>query len=156
MPNLELRVTAPSDAAAVSDVMYDAFDIDEPRWALINDPAATTYSVFDNDALVAGTVVRWGHESEIDMLAVERARRGQGIGKAVIALIFEEARKRNVKQIIVGTASVSLDNILFYQKCGFRMSHVRRDFFDFIDPPIEENGIRLRDMIVFDYKLGQS
>jgi len=151
MSSIELRLTAPSDAAAVSQVMYDALEPDELRWALINDPAASTYAAYDGESLVAGAVVRWGTESEIDLLAVDDSRRGQGIGKHVVKLLLAEAQARAVQRVVVGTASVSLDNILFYQKCGFRMSHVRRDYFDHIIPPIEEHGIRLRDMIVFDY-----
>ena len=39
-----------------------------------------------------------------------------------------------------------------YQKCGFRMLRVERDFFDYIQPPIVEDGIGMRDMIVFSYE----
>ena len=53
----------------------------------------------------------------------------------------------------VGTGSVSLDNLAFYQKCGFRVSHVRRDYFHYIQPPLVVDGMTLRDMIVFEYVL---
>ncbi len=67
--------------------------------------------------------------------------------------LTNEARRRSVRVLLVGTGSVSLDNIAFYQKCGFRMSHVRRNYFEYIQPPLVVDGIRLRDMIVFDYVL---
>ena len=51
----------------------------------------------------------------------------------------------------MGTANSALDNIAFYQKCGFRMSAVKRDFFDYIQPRQREHGIEMRDMIVFSY-----
>jgi ribosomal protein S18 acetylase RimI-like enzyme len=77
------------------------------------------------------------------------ARAGHGHGTELVADLLAEARKRNVESVIVGTANCSLDNIAFYQRCGFRMDSVRRDYFDYIDPPIIENGIRMRDMLVF-------
>ncbi len=55
------------------------------------------------------------------------------------------------RTLLVGTANCSLDNIAFYQKCGFRMLAVKRGYFDYIQPPIVEHGIRMRDMIVFSY-----
>lgn len=62
-----------------------------------------------------------------------------------------ELSRRQGAALLVGTASAALDNIAFYQKCGFRMFEIRRDFFDYIQPPVYENGIRLLDMIVFRY-----
>ena len=101
--------------------------------------------------------MRWSdvptEESEIILLAVSPSRRGQGIGKWIVAALLDEARRRSVRVLLVGTGSLSLDNIAFYQKCGFRMSHVRRDYFDYIQPPLAIDGVTLRDMIVFDYIL---
>jgi hypothetical protein len=57
-----------------------------------------------------------------------------------------------VDGLVVGTANSSLDNIAFYQRCGFRMDSVRRDHFTYVDPPVSEFGIPMRDMIVFSYE----
>ena len=56
--------------------------------------------------------------------------------------------------MIVGTANSSIDNIAFYQKLGFRMAEIKRDFFKAYPTPIFENGIRALDMIVFEKELG--
>jgi len=53
--------------------------------------------------------------------------------------------------VLVGTANSSLENIAFYQKCGFRMDHVRRDYFVYVQPPVIQNGIVMRDMLVLRY-----
>jgi hypothetical protein len=45
-------------------------------------------------------------------------------------------------------------NILFYQKCGFRVHAVRPDYFWYYDEPLYENGLLVRDMIVFRHDLG--
>lgn len=41
--------------------------------------------------------------------------------------------------------------IAFYQRCGFRMLAVHRDFFAYVQPPQYEHGIAMRDMIVFSF-----
>ncbi len=66
---------------------------------------------------------------------------------------LEELRRRGGHALLVGTANAALDNIAFYQKCGFRMVEIRRDYFAYIQPPVAENGIILRDMIVLRYDL---
>ncbi len=71
----------------------------------------------------------------------------------IVAAILEEARRRQVQSVLVGTANSSIDNISFYQKCGFRMDSIRRDFFTYCPSPVYENGIRTIDMIVFRYDL---
>jgi len=133
--------------------MLDALSIPEQLWGIINDPHCTTYAAYRAEELVAGAVVRWGDESEIEVLAVAREQRRQGIGQIVVARLIEEARTRGASTLLVGTSSIALDNILFYQKCGFRMSHVRKNYFSETYPElkIEWRGIKLRDMIVFDY-----
>jgi hypothetical protein len=49
----------------------------------------------------------------------------------------------------VGTANASLGNIAFYQRCGFRMHHVRRDYFGYYRTARVEHGIEVRDLLVF-------
>lgn len=56
--------------------------------------------------------------------------------------------------LLVGTANASLENIAFYQKCGFRLYAVRQNYFDYIQPPIMEHGIPIKDMLVMRYMSG--
>lgn len=56
------------------------------------------------------------------------------------------------RRLVVGTANSTLDNIAFYQRCGFRMYAVKRDYFAYIQPAIVEDGIVMRDNIVFSYE----
>jgi hypothetical protein len=53
----------------------------------------------------------------------------------------------------VGTSSTSLGNIAFYQKCGFRVTAVRPDYFWYHAEPLVEHGIPVRDMLVFTHEL---
>jgi RimJ/RimL family protein N-acetyltransferase len=63
--------------------------------------------------------------------------------------LIDKARIRDVRSVLVGTANSSLSNIAFYQKCGFRIDHVRRDYFSYFAQPVMEDGILIRDMLVF-------
>jgi ribosomal protein S18 acetylase RimI-like enzyme len=80
--------------------------------------------------------------------------RGCGYGKQIMHVLQEELSRRGGRALLIGTANASLENIAFYQKCGFRMFEIRRDYFAYIQPPISEHGILLRDMLVLRYDLG--
>jgi GNAT superfamily N-acetyltransferase len=119
------------------------------------DHLSDTLYRFDLDnELVGAATMRWRDEpSELMELAVAATRQRSGIGRQIIAWLVAEARRRDRHAIEVGTRSTSLGNIAFYQKCGFRPSAVRRDYFWYYRPPLVEQGIPVRDMIVFRYDL---
>jgi ribosomal protein S18 acetylase RimI-like enzyme len=146
------RVLFPA-AETLMPILRDADEDDQRiRTTLAND-AYTTYAAFDGEQMVGAATVCWQeHESEIEYIAVAPSVRGQGYGKAIMAALLEEAQLRNVRTVLVGTGNSSWDTIAFYQKCGFRMDHVRKDYFDYIQPPLIEDGIRLQDMLVLRWE----
>jgi ribosomal protein S18 acetylase RimI-like enzyme len=152
MPILLQRMLFPA-AEMLMPILRDADEDDRRMRATLANDAYTTYAAFDGEQLVGAATVRWQeHESEIEYVAVAPSVRGQGYGKAIMAVLLEEARLRNVRAVLVGTGNSSPYHIAFYQKCGFRMDHIRKDYFDYIQPPIIENGIPLRDMLVFRWE----
>jgi GNAT superfamily N-acetyltransferase len=88
-------------------------------------------------------------------LAVAPQRHGHGLGRAIVAWLVEEAQRRGKSAVLVGTANAGIGQITFYQKCGFRMDHVRKDYFWYLRESAYEDGIQIRDMIVFRYNLSQ-
>jgi len=121
------------------------------RWSLKN-LSDTVYGAEDDGQLVGAATMRWNAEPcEIVELAVAENRHGQGLGRQIIEALLAEAQRRGKQRMVVGTGNSSLGNIAFYQKCGFRMDHVRRDYYWYLREPEIENGIRLRDMLVFSY-----
>lgn len=119
------------------------------QWSLANLSDAV-YRMDDDGALVGVATVSWrDDDAEIVELAIAPERQGRGFGKQLVAWLVDEARRRGKRGVIVGTSNASLDNIAFYQKCGFRMHAVRPDYFWYHDTPEVEFGIVLRDMIVF-------
>lgn len=156
-------------------VLRDAEEGEERIRAAILDPACTTYAAYVDGALVGAAVVRWNEDeasfpirpekqpssrspvrtataSEILYIAVVANLRGKSYGRQMIAAIQAELPEHG-HVLLVGTANSSLENIAFYQKCGFRMFEVRRDFFAYIQPPLQEHGIVMRDMLVLRYDL---
>ncbi len=149
-----MTLTASRDIDILLPLLREA-DEDEKLIAdAISNAANTAYLAWRDDRPFGAVMVHWHeHESEITYIAVEKASRGKGYGKMIIAALLDEARQRQVKSILVGTANSSMDNISFYQKCGFRMDSIRKNFFSYKPAPIYENGIRVIDMIVFRYDL---
>ncbi|UII58271.1 GNAT family N-acetyltransferase (plasmid) [Cytobacillus spongiae] len=90
---------------------------------------------------------------EIKNMALDDAYRGIGIGKTVLNQITEMYRMKGMLKVIVGTANSSIGNLAFYQKAGFRMTGIRKDFFKRYPDPIFEDGIRALDMVMFEMVL---
>ncbi|MGG4494643.1 GNAT family N-acetyltransferase [Brevibacillus reuszeri] len=85
---------------------------------------------------------------ELVNVAVDEGHQGQGIGKKLVLHAIEVAKASGYKTIEVGTGNSSLDQLALYQKCGFRMTWIDKDFFiRHYNEPIFENGIQLFDMV---------
>lgn len=85
---------------------------------------------------------------ELVNIAVDESLHGQGIGKQLVNHALQSARQLGFSTIEVGTGSTGVDQLALYQKCGFRMTGIDRDFFiRHYDEEIYENGMRLYDMV---------
>lgn len=134
-----LRLAEPSESAL--------------RWSLRN-LSDTIYRLDVEGELAGAATMRWRRDPcEMVELAVVPERQGEGLGRKFVAWLVGEARRRGKTEIIVGTSSTSASNLIFYQKCGFRIDHIRQDYFWYYDEPIYENGLPVRDMIVFRHDL---
>jgi GNAT superfamily N-acetyltransferase len=119
------------------------------HWSLAN-LSDMVYRMDLDGQLVGAATVQWRNDpAEIMELAIAPERQGQGLGKQLVAWLVEEARRRGKRRMLVGTANSSIGNIAFYQRCGFRMDHIRKDYFWYYREPHYEHGIQVRDMLVF-------
>lgn len=85
---------------------------------------------------------------EIMNIAVDIPFQNQGIGKALLQDAFERAILQGAKMIEIGTGNSSIQQLAFYQKCGFRIVGIDTDYFiRHYDEEIYEFGIRCVDMI---------
>ncbi|GEQ37970.1 MAG: GNAT family N-acetyltransferase [Tetragenococcus halophilus] len=85
---------------------------------------------------------------EIANIAVQKSFRGQKIGQQLILFALSFARKNQYKLVEIATGSTGFEQLYLYQKCGFRMTYIARDFFiNHYARPIIENGLQLKDMV---------
>ena len=85
---------------------------------------------------------------ELINIAIAEAYQGKGLGKRLVMHAIEEAREQGYKVMEVGTGNSSIGQLALYQKCGFRITHVEKDFFlQHYEKEIYENGIQCRDRI---------
>jgi N-acetylglutamate synthase-like GNAT family acetyltransferase len=152
--SITIREARPDEIEALIPLLRQAEESERAlRWSLANLSDAV-YRADDDDQLIGAATMQWRADPcELVELAVAPERQGQGVGRAIVAWLLAEARRRGKRQMLVGTANSSIGNIAFYQKCGFRMDHVRKDYFWYYREPRYENGIRIRDMIVFRHDL---
>ncbi len=89
---------------------------------------------------------------ELMNIAVDEPCRGRGIGGKMIEEAVRIAASEGYREIILGTGTedCALAQIRFYERHGFRKSHLRENYFveKYPDEPIFENGVQMRDMQV--------
>ncbi|WP_309273127.1 GNAT family N-acetyltransferase [Paenibacillus sp.] len=103
---------------------------------------------------VCGVMALEEHAAEIMNAAVEPAYQGNGFGKRLILHALEQAKNEGCEKVVVRTGNSSLDQLGLYQKCGFRMARIERDYFVNNYPePIFENGIQCRDQVILEINI---
>ncbi|QRG69980.1 GNAT family N-acetyltransferase [Brevibacillus choshinensis] len=110
----------------------------------------TCYVAASEEAIIGVYVLLPTRPDTIELVnvAVSEAHQGRGIGKKLVLHAIQQARQLGYRTIEIGTGNSSLDQLGLYQKCGFRITGVDRDFFlRHYDEPIFENGIQVVDMI---------
>ena len=116
-----------------------------------------TMYVLNDDGIKAECVVTDESDGvlEIKNIAVKPEHQGKGYGKMLIDFIVQQyAGLYSVLQVGTGDSPLTVP---FYEKCGFRRSHVVKNFFiTNYDHPIYEGGVELVDMVYLQRKMGRS
>ncbi|NOU98045.1 GNAT family N-acetyltransferase [Paenibacillus sp. LMG 31456] len=85
---------------------------------------------------------------EIVNIAVDERHQGRGVGRQLVNHAIANAKLLGFRTVEVGTGNSSVGQLALYQKCGFRITGVDRDFFiRHYSEDIYENGIQVVDMI---------
>lgn len=89
---------------------------------------------------------------ELKNMAVAPFYQKRGYGRMMLRFLSETyAGEYSFLQAGTGDSPLTVP---FYEKCGFRRSHVIENFFtDHYNHPIYEGGVQLKDMIYFRKKL---
>ncbi|CEO13865.1 GNAT family acetyltransferase [[Clostridium] sordellii] len=136
----------------VDEIPYKLLYSADPSIESVNDylDRGDCYIAYNNNEVLGVYVLIKTRPSilEIVNIAVEESYQGSGIGKKLVASAIDKARELKVKTLEVGTGNSSISQLAFYQKCGFRIVGVDKDFFKkHYKEKIEENGIECIDMI---------
>ncbi len=93
---------------------------------------------------------------ELKAVAVAEPLHGKGIGTHLLHGVLAALRTAGVRRVVVGTSSSGIGQLAYYQKAGFRLLRIERDFFQpgrGYPDLMEEHGIRVRDMVWMDQDL---
>lgn len=92
--------------------------------------------------------------AEIKNIAVHDNSQGKGIGTLLLNSAIKISEEKGYKQLLIGTANSSVGQLYFYQKCGFEITSIRKNFFlENYQEPIFENGIQCKHMIILTKNL---
>jgi ribosomal protein S18 acetylase RimI-like enzyme len=117
------------------------------------------YVALDDENRDIGVVLALAHspgEIELRYVAVAEAHQRKGIGKAMLAHVTEASRASKAERLLVGTSSADTGNLDFYQRCGFRLHSIERDYFSparGYPPAFVLNGLPAVDMVWMDMHL---
>lgn len=134
----------------------------DPSEALINDYLANgqCYVLENETSEILGTFVLQAQNTtkiELVNVAVSEAYQGHGLGRMLVEAAIETARNQSYQQLLVCTGNSSIGQFALYQKCGFRIESIERDYFIRHYPDIIiENGIQCRDRICLTQNLSES
>ena len=90
------------------------------------------FAVRGDDGIVIGitlAIPTAGGGVEVKAVAVAPALHGRGVGQRMMKMVLTELRAAGVRQVTVGTSSSGIGQLAFYQKVGFRLWKIERDFF---------------------------
>jgi GNAT superfamily N-acetyltransferase len=133
-------------------IPYDLLLLADPSIRVINDyiNRGDCYVAYANNNIVGSFVIIRTRPLTLELVnvSVREAYQGKGIGKRLILSAIELAKKENANVLEIGTGNSSINQLALYQKCGFRIVGVDRDFFRrHYKEKIIENGIECIDMI---------
>ena len=110
-----------------------------------------------DDGKIVGHVQIIAHEgvAEIKSIAVYEEKRSLGIGTMLVQAAFERCREMEARLVQLATAAASTDALKFYQRQGFRIRRIIRDFYvpERGYRPYVLNGIPLLDEVILDLEL---
>lgn len=137
---------------SIPDAPMELLLLADPSETIINDylERGKCYIANYEDKIVGVVVILKTRPRTIEIMniAVKEEYQNQGIGRQLIGFVINQVKKENINNLEIGTGNPGVQQMLLYQKCGFRIVGVDFDFFRLnYKERIYENGIECRDMI---------
>lgn len=146
------------ELSSEEDIPYDLLLLADPEKDIIDGylESSRVYVAISNDAAI-GTYVLYplsNSSVEIKNIAVKEEHQNKGIGKILLSDAIRAAKEESFQSICIGTANSSIAQLYLYQKAGFEITAIKRNFFiDNYALPIYENGIQAKHMIMLSKDL---
>ncbi|WXR60292.1 GNAT family N-acetyltransferase [Peptostreptococcaceae bacterium AGR-M142] len=153
MNDIEIRKMNKSD-----EIPYDLLLLADPSKDLIDSYIKNSNSfIAQKEDKIVGICVVIKIKTdifEIVNIAVDETCQRKGIAKKLIYNVIEFLKLKGAKELYIGTGNSSIYQLALYQKCGFRIVGIDKDFFkrNYKDKIIE-NEIECVDMIRLKMKL---
>ncbi|AQX85682.1 GNAT family N-acetyltransferase [Elizabethkingia bruuniana] len=143
---------------AGTPIPYNLLLLADPSKELIDQyiKSGQLYLAKGNDEIIGCYVLcPWDSNTiEIKNIAVYEKFQNQGIGGLLLKDAIIKAKNKFYKKLVIGTGNSSTGQLYLYQKFGFKITDIRKNFFkDNYSDPIWENGIECTDMILLTMKL---
>ena len=91
---------------------------------------------------------------EIKNIAVKATEQGKGYGKTLLKHAEKMGREAGFEQLLIGTGNSSIGQLALYQKEGFELDSIQKNFFiQNYAAPIFENGIQCKHKVLLKKNL---
>ncbi|MCC5910033.1 MAG: GNAT family N-acetyltransferase [Clostridiaceae bacterium] len=159
MSDISLNIVI-EETSNINDSIYDLLLLADPAQKIVDEYIARGKVFVANycgDIVGEYVLINTRPETiEIVNIAIKEEYQGKGLGKLLLKDAVNRASMHGAKVLEIGTANSSIFQLALYQKVGFRITRIDRDFFiKHYDEPIYENGIQCSDMIRLSMDLKQ-
>ncbi len=136
-------------------IPYQLLFLADPSKEMIDLYFDYTYTyVADIESQIVGVLVLYPLDNdaiEIKNIAVVSEYQEKGIGTALLSRIFTLMKNKGFTKLIIGTANTSIIPLQFYQKMGFKICSIKKNFFiENYSEPIFEDGNQCVDLIMLE------
>jgi ribosomal protein S18 acetylase RimI-like enzyme len=91
---------------------------------------------------------------ELKNIAVKESEQGKGFGKKLLHFAEAVSSESGYKTMLIGTGNSSIGQLAFYQKAGFEINEIVKDYFiNNYEEHFFENGIQCKHRIILKKKL---
>jgi ribosomal protein S18 acetylase RimI-like enzyme len=139
-------------------IPYKLLLLADPSKELIDQylQSSTVFIAAQNEKTIGAIVLYPLNDKEVEIknIAVEPALQGQGIGHFLIENAINITKQKGNVHIYIGTANSSIGQLYLYQKMGFEMHEMKKNFFiEHYPNEIYEKGIQAKHLIVLKMTL---
>lgn len=136
-----------------NDADYILLQSADPNIELIKEyiSDALIIDLEENNTKIGCLVLKKISETEIEFknIAIKDMFQNKGYGYKLLTYGLEKCKQMNYRTAIIGTGNSSIGQLYLYQKAGFEIDHIIKNFFvNNYTKDITENGILCKHMIV--------